>query len=63
MYGEKESFVDQLTCINDILALLSIEIGNVDNRATLNMYACMAFDWINDHTVGIPSKFCSISEG
>jgi len=63
MYGEKESFVDQLTCINDILALLSIEIGNVDDRAALNMYACMAFDQIDDHIVGIPGKFHFISEG
>ena len=64
MYGKEGEFVaNQLACVNDVLALLSVEVGNVDDQAALNVYACVAFIQINDHPIGVSGELCFISEG
>ena len=63
VYGEEGIFVvNELTRVNNILAFLSIEVGDVDNRAALDAYTSVAFPWIDDDTIGISSELRFISE-
>jgi len=63
VYREEGIFVaNELTCVNNILAFLSIEVGDVDDRATLDAYTSVAFPWLDDDTIGVSSEFCFVSE-
>ena len=63
MYREEGIFVaNELTCVNNVLAFLSIEVGNVDNGAALDSYTSVAFPWIDDDTIGVSGEFRFISE-
>jgi len=63
VYREEGIFVaNELTRVNNILAFLSIEVGNVDDGAALDAYTSVAFPWIDDDMIGIPGEFHFISE-
>jgi hypothetical protein len=60
---ERESIAYKLACINDVFALRSVKVGNINNGAALNVYAGVAFGGVNCHTIEVPGEFRFISEG
>ena len=60
---ERESIAYKLACINDVFALRSVKVGNINNGAALNAYAGVAFGGVNCHTIEVPGEFRFISEG
>ena len=63
VYREEGIFIaNELTCVNNVLAFLSIEVGNVDDGAALDAYTSVAFSWIDDNTIGVSGEFRFVSE-
>ena len=60
---ERESIAYKLACINNVFALRSVKVGNVNNGAALNVYTGVASGWVNCHMIEVPSEFHFISEG
>jgi len=63
VYREEGIFVaNKLTRVNNILAFLSIEVGDIDDRAALDAYTSVALPWIDDNMIGVSGEFCFILE-
>jgi len=63
VYREEGIFIaNELTRVHNILAFLSIEVGNVDDGAALDAYTSVTFSWIDDDTIGVPGEFRFVSE-
>jgi len=63
VYRKEKTIAYELTCINNIFALHSNKIGNINNSAALNVYVGVAFGWVNCHVIEIPGEFHFILEG
>ena len=63
VYREEGIFVaNKLTHVNNILAFLSIKVGDIDDRAALDAYTSVALPWVDDNTIGVSGEFRFISE-
>lgn len=64
MHGKETKIISNvLTDVNDIFALVGVDICDIDNGTSLDTNAGMAFGRIDDYSVSVSGEFRLIPEG